>query len=120
MFSCSNNTKLSDNEILVGDDPTYIESSPYQIKVVLELDKNSIPSNDKTYFLKYYDSDYEKADTLYFESLKLPVNHEKGLFYIWIQDIDEGSIGPFTNILDTGIVFIESTTDDSIYQFRHY
>jgi len=120
LFSCSNNPLLPDIQILEGGDNIYTESPPYQIKVVLELEKNkdSIHSNNSTYFLKYYGSSYENADTLYFETLKLQGNYEKGLFYIWIQDIDRGSIGPFTNILDTGIVFIESTKNDSIYEFR--
>jgi hypothetical protein len=115
LFSCSSHEIVSDNEIVEGGDNIYVESPPYQIKVILELD-----TNNSTYFLKYYDSDDKNADTLYFETLKLPVSHEKGLFYIWIQDIDKGSIGPFTNLLDTGIVFIEPVKNDSIYEFRRH
>jgi hypothetical protein len=118
LFACSN----EDSEIQTGGDNIFTESTPYQIAVVLELNKtsDSVLSFNSTYFLKYYNSNNEKADTMYFEPLKNDINPEKGMFYMWIQDIDQGSIGPFTKIIDTGIVFIEPINYDSIYEFRRY
>lgn len=115
--SNSQDDSNSDEITQTGGDNIYNESQPYQIPVSLELD-HSTDVFDHIYYLKYYNSGFEIIDTMYFEPVNDSVIVKNGIFNMWIQDIDQGSIGPFTRLIDTGLVFIEPATYDSIYQFR--
>lgn len=115
--ACTIEDDINNDTVQTGGDNIYIESTPYQITVSLELDQ-SADKFDQTYYLKYYNSSFEIIDTMFFKPVHDSVTVKNGIFDMWVQDVDQGSIGPFTRLLDTGLVYIEPATYDSIYEFR--
>lgn len=119
LYSCE-----SDEEYPVpGGDHTYILGEKEQVKVILQVQN-------------YYDSIGEiAAQMMYFMNASGGVGYLdtisvfsnihpediiyiQGLYKVWLQNIDKGSIGPFVTFLDSTIEYVEKVDTTFVYDFR--
>lgn len=105
------------SEIMTGGDNTYEMEEKEQVEVFLQVQN-------------FYDSLGDVvAQSLYFENWNDTINvfsnihpenevYEQGVYKVWLQHIDRGSIGPFVTFLDSTIEFVKQSDSILVYDFR--